>query len=236
MGRWILLLLVAANLVYCGWGWQQQAARVPAQPAVLTQYEGVPRLVLLTERSPQPRQQPSVSRPEPLSVEVPPGDLLCALVGPFSERVSARQVRGRLAALDITSVLRGFEVMVKTDYWVHLPPFPSRRQALQALRDLQGQKIDSFLITDGELENGISLGLFTRRESADKVAERRRKQGYEAKVREMPRTETELWLAIRPQAAARLGDEQLERLREGNNQLELRRLSCDDVARSNELE
>lgn len=45
-------------------------------------------------------------------------------------------------------------------HWVLIPPLASRSDALDKLAELQRAGIDSYLVTEGEYRNAISLGLF----------------------------------------------------------------------------
>ena len=53
------------------------------------------------------------------------------------------------------------------DYWVYLNPEPTKDLAI-AVEGVARQKIDSFLIPQGDLANGISLGIFDSQENAEK--------------------------------------------------------------------
>ncbi|WP_148861584.1 SPOR domain-containing protein [Marinobacter fonticola] len=45
-------------------------------------------------------------------------------------------------------------------HWVLVPPLGSRSAALERLEELQRAGVDSYLVTEGEYSNAISLGLF----------------------------------------------------------------------------
>ncbi|MGP4843613.1 SPOR domain-containing protein [Marinobacter sp. 1Y8] len=45
-------------------------------------------------------------------------------------------------------------------HWVLIPPYKTREAALGSLERLQRAGVDSYLVTEGEYKNGISLGLF----------------------------------------------------------------------------
>ena len=64
------------------------------------------------------------------------------------------------------------------------------------LRELKKSKVDSYLITQGELANGISLGVFENIDSARRMLDRRLGQGYQAKVTELGKQDFEYWVAI----------------------------------------
>ncbi len=163
------------------------------------------------------------------SVSEPELDM-CWLIGPFQEVISGKQVINRLSALDIKLALQSIEIVGKTDYWVHLQPQLSRKAAIKLLRELQAKKIDSFLITEGELADGISLGFFTSEERAKNVLQERIKQGYEAKIKQVPRTHTELWAVFERGEYSKFSDTLWEKIKQGNKGLERRKNYCDKIA------
>lgn len=249
MMRWLALALIAANLFYGGWQWRQQAAEaveVP-RPAAEAGHQGVPRLLLLSERpaAAQPREpvpveagaEPPLEPPlEPLPEPSPEQPPSCGMLGPFGEQVSARQVQGRLSDTGIDAELQSRDVVVRKDLWVHIPPLPTREAALRLLRELQAKGVDSFLIANGELERGISLGIFSRPDSAESVARQQRQQGYEVAIQPLPRHQTEYWLMLAPEAAAAVDPPLLETLRRGGLKVEFSSQPCIGVAQSQEFD
>jgi SPOR domain len=80
-------------------------------------------------------------------------------------------------------------------WWVYLPAFNSRNAALGAARDLSAKGIrDYYVVTAGDQENTISLGLF--RDGANAI--RRRDEltalGFDAQLDERSDDTPEYWL------------------------------------------
>ncbi|MEP4465664.1 MULTISPECIES: hypothetical protein [Marinobacter] len=73
-------------------------------------------------------------------------------------------------------------------HWVIIPPQPSA-VALKQFRDIQRQGIDSYLVTEGENRNAISLGLFESREAAISVLEEKKRQNLNAVLANFPRNQ-----------------------------------------------
>lgn len=73
-------------------------------------------------------------------------------------------------------------------HWVLIPPQPED-VALRQFRDIQRQGIDSYLVTEGENRNAISLGLFESRESAISVLEEKKRQNLNAVLVNFPRNQ-----------------------------------------------
>ncbi len=156
--------------------------------------------------------------------------LQCALIGPFREVISAKQAKSRLEEKGLLSKT----VMVLKDLpainWVYIAPLADRKTALAMLRDLQSKNIDSFLIADGEYENGISLGFFTNLESAQAILEERKSQGYPVSLVEKKRDQQTYWLAFDENAASRIDEAELDALEEGSFAVKKQDKSCGEVA------
>lgn len=239
MIRWMMLGLLLCNTIYFVWQHNSKEV-VGASAAIQPSAANDARLTLVSEASSKnggassakPATQPLTTN---TAVSQPPAPI-CHMVGPFKEKISAHQVQDRLKALDIP--VHTFQVNIpdKPDYWVHLGPMRSRKEALDILRELQAKKIDSFLITEGELLNGISLGFFTREELAQVVLKQRREQGYDAKIRAVPRFTQELWEVFSGDHAGKLSSEVLKKIIAGTQGVELRKNSCDLVASAEKLD
>lgn len=228
--RWVFIVLLMCNGIFFLWQNYLEKVEMPLESvADMPTPDNVPRLVLLRENLESAK--PVAAKPEPLPVqEKPEPSNICWQIGPFKEEVSGKQVISRLAALDIRLKLQSLEIADKPDYWVLIPPRTSRREALKLLKELQIKKIDSFLITEGELENGISLGFFTQRDRAENIFEKRRDQGYPAEMREVPRAHTELWAIFDEGEYGKFSDALWQKITEGNQGLERRKNYCDKIA------
>jgi len=114
---------------------------------------------------------------------------------------------------------------VKEEFWVYLPPLPNKKQAIRKLKELQKRKVDSFVITEGELANGISLGLFSKKESVDRLLAGLKKKNITPTVKTMQRTRDQYWV-ISPVLDNELKLEKTrDRLLDGRN-MEWRQILC----------
>ena len=199
--RWIVLFLSFANTGYFAWGMFDQfksGYEVSTQPASELPKNGR-RLILVSETpSAQPQKTPSEPTQKQVS-KIATANVSgkeCLTLGPFNSTEEADQVQQRLFSLGISSRERAEENNQAADYWVHIPPLPSRDAAIRLLRELQAQNIDSFVITQGELANGISLGLFSKQDSAKKVSRRLMAAGYSVEVKSLSRVPERWWLEM----------------------------------------
>tara|TARA_R110000772_G_scaffold264509_1_gene385125 strand:- start:85 stop:885 length:801 start_codon:yes stop_codon:yes gene_type:complete len=97
---------------------------------------------------------------------------------------------------------QGFQARVQlqeqTDsvYRVYMPPFSSDTAARQTLANLLENGVDSFLITEGDLAQGISLGVFSQQSTAFRLQEELAAEGYATNTQEIIRSNTEFWVVV----------------------------------------
>jgi cell division septation protein DedD len=199
--RWILLLLVLLNVFYYVWH-QQQAPLRAKEVAPASSYQGARKDIRLLSETAAPRARVS----GPADDASPASAAVCLFLGSFEEEARAKVVEQRLLSLDIQAEVRSVDAAAGVEYWVYLPPLASRQASLRQLRELQARRIDSYIITQGDLANGISLGIFPRSDSADSVMQRLREVGYEPQMRELSRAHRSFWVRVAPESR-RLADE-----------------------------
>lgn len=199
--RWLFIGLVIINIFYFVWS-QQWASHSDSMDAVKLQ-KAVPagQVKLLSEVEGADEQQlktenQSAERAEEL------------LLGGFADEELASKLQQRLLSLDIKSDLKVLDKQVSVEFWVYLQPLPSRQASMRQLKELQARNIEGYLITQGELTNGVSLGLFAHENTAQSVAQRLSAAGYEPVIREIERKQRLYWVLIEANAR-RLVDEGL---------------------------
>lgn len=230
--RWIAIAVVLLNLIYFSWLQVTGKDGAESQGKNNAKDLSVKQLSLIAPQSKllAPSDNKTIS-------EASAGKDNCWLIGPFDEVVSVKQVQGRLAALSIEFPTKEVEVVSSVDYWVYMPPLADRKEAIKKLRSLQGKSIDSFLIGDGELENGISLGLFTKKERADRVREELVGKGYkEVLLKAVPRKHVQYWGLFDGSKYGLLVDELWEKISQGQAGLERNKKSCKTVASLEEFD
>jgi hypothetical protein len=156
----------------------------------------------------------------------------CLFLGGFEGESIALALEQRLLSLDIGAEVRPVDEPAGIDYWVYLPPLVSRQASLLQLRELQSRNIDSYIITVGDLSNGISLGIFSRKDSAESVVARLRGVDYMALIRELPRTHRRYWVQIADASQHLLSDSLLGEFIRYFPGLEHRQMQCSTIASS----
>ncbi|MEZ5507429.1 MAG: SPOR domain-containing protein [Gammaproteobacteria bacterium] len=206
--RWILVSLLLLNLIYFGWGYWHEAGggleSASSNSAGQVSSDDSP-LILLTERLPAPGSAsppPSITpekpkaQPPQIPVRQDVSRSVCLRIGPFDGEESRKALLAELVQAGLKAQSPAPEAYVTTQYWVMLPPYDTRRRALQTLRELQARKIDSYLVSSGDLKNAVSLGLFSREELAKGVQEKIREAGYPAEIRPKDKQNQRLWLLV----------------------------------------
>lgn len=226
--RWLFMLLLVLNAFYFVWHQQQAPLRAKEIPAVSPAAESQREIRLLSELAPGTLRSPVVSTPQVADV--------CLFLGSFSEIERARALEQRLLSLDIQSNVETFDASGSIDFWVYLPPLASRQASLRQLRELQARRIDSYIITQGELANGISLGIFPRHDSAESVMQRLRAAGYEPRLRELVRSASSYWVRIAPGSRRLIDEGMLRSLAADFSGLQHQLMPCQGIAARERIE
>ena len=222
--RWIAISLVLINLAVAGWYLVQQgdATEVSAPQAD----GGLPDVELgnlRTERGTDALDIPAITTLSNEDSDAPQ----CAFVGVFADADNATTAQRRLAALEIQSTVSEVEVPDEPLWWVHLAPASTSAEAERRLRQLNERQIDSFLVSEGEFRNAISLGYFRSRDNALSLRSRLQDEEVDAQMQEIQRFRETYWLSIEPESAALIGEGSLEGVRSAQPDIELREAPCD---------
>ena len=220
--RWIVFFLVALNVFYFVWT-QQQAPILSDGVGPFTLAGDITKDIrLVSEQVIDPLQIASITSDQGL----------CPHLGGYEHKDRAMLLEQRLLGMDISVKQVVISAEFSKDYWVYLPPFGSRDAALRQLKELEARGIDSYLVTQGDLGNGISLGIFSGQELAVGLLERMRAMGYGAELRELVRERREYWVRVLGSARALIGDELIEGLARDFPGLRRQMLPCEDLLAS----
>lgn len=221
--RWFFLFLLALNVFYYVWH-QQQAPLRPKEVAPLSLFHGEQKNIrLLSESTEAPQRRQVEEKP------VAP-TAACLFLGDFPGEERAKLLMQRLLSLDVQASVQTVDAAAGIDYWVYMPPLASRQASLWQLRELQARKIDSYIITEGDLTDGISLGIFQRKDSADSVVERLKAAGYEALIRELARSQHDYWVQVAPESSRLIDDSLVRQLAQDFPELQKQTMPCKSVA------
>lgn len=193
--RWILLILLLLNIALYALFWRSSPA--VEQLSNENNIEETSALVLLSEV----RTAPAAVRLNLPALGAGELVIACYELGPFMNSADAEQFALEHKNIFATQI-ESRQIQTRVDYRVYLPPYMSRDAAESALKDLRAKlqaanvAIDTLLITRGNLENGVALGLFAQQQNALNVENQLSRLGYEVLIIEEPRTQEQLWISL----------------------------------------
>ncbi len=120
---------------------------------------------------------------------------LCASIGPLENTNIVRRLRDRLSAYTSLIRERQTEARVERGFWVYLPVAESREAAIEYASQLGSMGInDYFVVTSGEKQNAVSLGLFNDLPNAERRQKQLQALGFNPHLGARREYETHYWL------------------------------------------
>lgn len=207
VSRSLIALLLTMNLAVALW--------LVLRPVAVSDVVAIPdaniaSLVLLSEEPAEPNGL-AVAEPDGPPEPIPALDqLVCIEIGPFLTQADLRRAMNALTSGTERIQFRETRAMAKRGYWVYLPAQPTRDAALATARELSGKGLrDYYVVTAGDRENMISLGLFRELANAKQRHEEVRAMGFDAQLQtrsdEIPNYWIDLAVASDFDWRARLG-------------------------------
>ncbi len=189
--RGLVVVLVCLNLGVGLW-WLMQRPVVEAPPAVTD--EGTGGLVLLGEAElpPTPDQIDVGAVPVPM-----PATPVCLSIGPFPTPAEMREAMTALAPQVASIQFREVAGSEMRGYRVFLADAGSREAALAQARQLAAKGVDDYyVVTAGEQQNTISLGLFRDLGNAEKRREELAGLGFQAVLEANTSDAAQWWIDV----------------------------------------
>jgi cell division protein FtsN len=198
------LVLLLANVICFAW-WVFGHAPTPEPPLADLRVKNIRLLAEMP--APKPRERGTQAGPplQPSDSAVDIADItldivqsspeeettqVCLAAGPFDDFAAVDAIKTRIVSNGGRAKVLSEEIVGSPDYLVYIGPTGSRGTARRMLQELKGQALDCHIITDGELANALSLGVFTDRRRAEAQRERVAELGYEVNLRSLSRTHT----------------------------------------------
>ena len=181
LARALIALLLVMNLAVALWLWLRPA---PVVDARATADDAVPTLVLLSEEHNEPDDIAAAAEPDGPPEPTPSLDrMVCVQIGPFLTQADLRRAMNALTPGAERIQFRETRALAKRGYWVYLPAQASRDAALATARELAAKGLrDYYVVTAGERENTVSLGLFQNLSNARQRHEEVRLLGFDAQL------------------------------------------------------
>ena len=190
--RVLFLLTVLSNIGIFLYARQH----TPKKPVFKATDNGVQKLVLLNEidtqstiwESEKEKQSQNETVEKPFSQE-------CFSLGPFPAQSQTLPVLDSLKSSVLKIRTRKIVSSQEAGVWVYLPPANTRELALENVRKLSDYSIsDFYLVTGGNDENAISLGLYREQQNADARVQELQSYGFNAQKQTRIEQWPEFWL------------------------------------------
>lgn len=195
--RLVFYALLMTNLLFLGY----LVVREPEAMVTINdgfEVGGETNIQLLSERNGEDVRSIEVAEVlrNPVTIDATdPASEGCQGFGPFEDILAAQDVAERLNARGTPVTLNAMDVPTGNfDYRVVMAPLPSLQEAFRRLRELKSRDIDSYVITQGEDAQGISLGVFSSVASAENQRTFLDERGYETTIKQIPRLTRGYWI------------------------------------------
>lgn len=190
LSRLVFFLLLLANVGYFGWESYQAQSTRPAGPTTQPIASDAPTLTLLSEREEQ-----LLASSAGTDISLAPGESACFSLGPFVTQADLRRAFNVIAPFVERSRQRQTVETRDRGYWVYLPAMPTREEALAVARELAVIGLrDYYVVTSGDEENTLSLGLFREEHNARRRQSALRSLGFEAEMARRSEESINYWL------------------------------------------
>lgn len=180
--RIILFLLVLVNLAFFIFSWFNQP-NASVQEELFTQQGSV--LEIQGERV-----------LSSLAAQRKVRNDYCLAMGPWGDFDAAERSRLVNAQTGLVGKVEKLSLRKNQLHWVYLPSYKTREEATRMLKELHYRGVDSFIVTEGEDQNAVSLGYFSNKESAIGLQTKMVNSGYTVELRETWKDLVEYWLVF----------------------------------------
>ncbi len=218
--RWIFLTLLLLNIFVFGMSWLERNDRYSGKSRDYITIENIKQIKSIRQDSSNDASLKGSMKEKQV----------CLMLGPMQAERDAEIVRRIL----VENAVLAKKVVQKIDrapnYWVYLKPYRQREDAVEKIKKLQKSNIDSYLISQGSLKNGISLGVFENVDSARDMQEMRIQQGYRAELKNLPKSMHKYWVGVNSQYNIELVNKVLLLLKEVKIVTERRQILCESIA------
>lgn len=121
--------------------------------------------------------------------------LLCVSFGPFAESNQASELSNWLKENEIQTRQRTDGGTKDQYFWIYLYPSNSKDEAVAAIEDLKGKGIQDYkVINKGNLQNAISLGLFSSQATVNRRLKELKNIGYQPIMVPYHKAESIIWV------------------------------------------
>ena len=147
----------------------------------------------------------------------------CQTVGPLLEKNDATKLAAQLSAQGYASHIRTGEVRNPSGYWVYMPAMPAA-EAHRIVAELDAHGLSDYYIGK---QNYISLGIFSRKDKAQRHLDEIRKLGFDAVLDQRYRTSDVYWLDVEKSDVPLAGSDVWAQIQRQYPDIQTQRVNCE---------
>ncbi len=191
--RYLFIIFLLANIAFFVWA-QRLTPQTQSDFKVVD--EGITKLQLISEVEPSKINNSTntlnTDNNNALNDNL---QQLCYSAGPFDIEANVHAAQERLDQIVLKTQIRKLTTTQEAGYWVYLPALASRAEALKKGRELAAAFVkDYYVVTSGDNENSISLGLYREPYNADSRIVELSTKGFQVKKEVRIEQWPEFWL------------------------------------------
>ncbi len=219
--RWLFLILLAANILYFGWALNQQTHEdIRNAAAAMPVPSGARKLRLIRDLPSPPPLRQTAAVPAPgtaVNLAPMPKDLVsrlpqidvtnlaaesvqntCLTFGPLPDEQQTTALADWFRSRQARVQQRSSSPRDKSLFWIYLAPLGTEAGARAVLDELKKKGISDYrLISQGDLKNAVSLGLYSSQAAVNDRLAQLRHQGYKPVVVPYTGTGRVYWLDVK---------------------------------------
>lgn len=154
----------------------------------------------------------------------------CMVLTPFEFRDDAEDLAEQIKSLGVNVRLLVEKIESQGPIMVYIRPFVSAQEAQRELRVLRASQVDSFIISDGELTNGISLGVFSTEQNALAQEVKLEALGYDVQTDYISVQKDQFSLIASGDVLGALEDDYWLKIANENKDISIEQKPCNEVA------
>ncbi len=230
MRRFVLFLFLLNGVLFAWFTFQQSQSTGVQSSDSGFDFAKVPTITLLSEVPKSDLLQRNKKRiADEKRKQEAAAKQICYLIGPMVDEATATKMRIRMGYEDTVKVVLQ-ETELPMVFWVYMEPQATRQAALSLSKRLKSDGFDSYPVPDGDDVNAVALGVFSKRDSAESVAEKGIAKGYEVKIAERVRTKEWYYVALGELETADFDQLLIEKVRLDVPEVKIEEKSCKSLA------
>lgn len=166
----------------------------------------------------------------PAEVVVPKSPSQCMVLSFFEFKNEAEALADRIRGFGVRVDMLVEEIEADGPIMVYIKPFVSAQEAQRELRVLRSSNIDSFIISEGDLVNGISLGVFRTEQNALAQQVRIEVLGYDVETSVIAIQKEQFSLIASGDVLDALEDDYWLKIASENKDISIEQKPCNEVA------